>query len=210
MPTIIRDLPYFDQPTRVQVRGRWFSVAREQTIVWIGITEEGIQDLDPRTPCFPAILDIGCNYNLLINEQHLTGWAGIQPGYLRQLVRYARRWRARVAPGRECLAVSQRAGQVRRTCLAPAISARTLAGYCRVPGERRSTPVPAIAALGSQGVSSSGPADRDRLPSLACHHSHASTILAVCVNAAGNSDGRRFCPPASVRQSVPRHLGEAW
>jgi len=27
------------------------------------------------------------DYNLLINERHLTAWAGIQPGYLRQLVR---------------------------------------------------------------------------------------------------------------------------
>jgi hypothetical protein len=87
VPTIIRDLPYFEQPTPVQVRGRSFSVKRDQIVVWIGITEKGIQDLDPRTPCFPAILDIGCNYNLLINEQHLTAWAGIQPGYLRQLVR---------------------------------------------------------------------------------------------------------------------------
>jgi hypothetical protein len=71
VPTIIRDLPYFDQPTRVQVRGRSFSVKRDQIVVWIGITEKGIQDLDPRTPCFPAILDIGCHYNLLINEQHM-------------------------------------------------------------------------------------------------------------------------------------------
>ena len=77
MPTIIRDLPYFDQPTRVQVRGRSFSVKRDQIVVWIGITEKGIQDLDPRTPSFPAILDIGGNYNLLINEQHLTAWADI-------------------------------------------------------------------------------------------------------------------------------------
>ena len=87
MPSIIRDLPYFDQPTRVQVRGRSFSVKRDQIVVWINITEQGIKQLDPRVPRFPAILDIGCNYNLLINEQHLTGWAGIQPGYLRQLVR---------------------------------------------------------------------------------------------------------------------------
>jgi hypothetical protein len=87
VPSIIRDLPYFDQPTRVQVRGRSFSVKRDQIVVWINITEQGIKQLDPRVPRFPAILDIGCNYNLLINEQHLTGWAGIQPGYLRQLVR---------------------------------------------------------------------------------------------------------------------------
>ncbi len=87
MPSIIRDLPYFEQPTRVQVRGRSFSVKRDQIVVWISITEQGIKQFDPRVPRFPAILDIGCNYNLLINEQHLTAWAGIQPGYLRQLLR---------------------------------------------------------------------------------------------------------------------------
>jgi len=87
VPTIIRDSPYFDQPTRVQLRGRSFSVKRDQIILWISITEKGIPQPDPRVPRFPAILDSGCNYNLLINEQHLTAWAGIQPGYLRQLAR---------------------------------------------------------------------------------------------------------------------------
>ena len=87
MPTIIRDLPYFDQPTRVQVRGRSFSVKRDQIVVWISITEKGVQQLDPRVPRFPAILDTGCNCTLLINEQHLTSWAGIHLGYLPQLLR---------------------------------------------------------------------------------------------------------------------------
>jgi len=87
VPSIIRDLPFFDQATRVQVRGRSFFVKRDQIIVWVSIAEQGMLRLDPRVPCFPAILDSGCNYNLLINEQHLTAWAGIQPGYLRQLAR---------------------------------------------------------------------------------------------------------------------------
>jgi len=87
VPTIIRDLPYFDQPTRVQLSGRSFTVKRDQIILWISITEKGISQPDPRVPRFPAILDIGCNYNVLINERHLTAWAGIQPGYLRQLMR---------------------------------------------------------------------------------------------------------------------------
>jgi hypothetical protein len=87
VPSIIRDLPYFDQPSRVQVRGWSFPVKRDQIVLWISLTEKGIPQPDPRTPRFPAILDIGCNYNLLINERHLTAWAGIQPGYLRQLVR---------------------------------------------------------------------------------------------------------------------------
>ena len=60
---------------------------RDQIVVWISITEQGIQQLDPRVPRFPAILDMGCDYDLLINEEHLTAWPGIQPGYLRQLLR---------------------------------------------------------------------------------------------------------------------------
>ena len=87
MPSIIRELPYFDQPTRLQVRGRSFSVKRDQIVLWISVTEKGNAPLDPAAPRFPAILDIGCNYNFLINERHLTLWAGINPSYLRQLVR---------------------------------------------------------------------------------------------------------------------------
>lgn len=55
MPSIIRDLPYFDQATRVQVLGRPFSVKRDQIVVWISITEQGIQEFDPRVPRFPGI-----------------------------------------------------------------------------------------------------------------------------------------------------------
>jgi hypothetical protein len=87
MPSIIRDLPYFDQPTRVQVRGQSFSVKRDQIVLWISVTAQGVPHWDPRVPRFPAILDTGCNYNLLINERQLTAWAGIEPGYLRQLTR---------------------------------------------------------------------------------------------------------------------------
>ncbi len=85
VPRIIRDLPYFDRPTSVHVRGRSYSVKRDQIVLWISLTEQGVRQFDPRLPRFPAILDTGCNYNLQINEQHLTDWAGIQPGYLRKL-----------------------------------------------------------------------------------------------------------------------------
>ncbi len=85
MARIIRELPYFDQPTSVQVRGRSFPVKREQIILWISVAEQGREQLDPRTPRFPVILDTGCNHNFVINQQHLSDWAGIHPDYLPKL-----------------------------------------------------------------------------------------------------------------------------
>lgn len=87
MPRIIRDAPYFDHPTSVDVRGTSFPVKRDQIVFWISIAEQGTHEFDARTPRLPVILDIGCNYNLLINERHLTAWAGIHPDYLRKLAR---------------------------------------------------------------------------------------------------------------------------
>lgn len=85
MSAIIRDLPYFDQPSRLEVRGRTFPVKRDQIVLWISISEQGTQQLDPHAPHIPAILDTGCNYNMLINQRHPTAWAGIHPEYLPKL-----------------------------------------------------------------------------------------------------------------------------
>lgn len=82
---IIRELPYFEQPTSVHVRGRPFPVKREQIILWVSVAEQGQEQLDPRTPRLPAILDTGCNHNFVINQQHLSDWAGIHPSYLPKL-----------------------------------------------------------------------------------------------------------------------------
>lgn len=68
MSALIRDLPYFDQPSGVEVRGRTFPVKRDQIVLWISISEQGTQQLDPHAPRIPAILDTGCNYNMLINQ----------------------------------------------------------------------------------------------------------------------------------------------
>jgi hypothetical protein len=82
---ILRDLPYSDQPSTVEVRGRTFAVKRDQIILWISLSEKGLGQLDPRTPRFPAILDTGCNCNLLINQRQLATWAGIHPQHLPKL-----------------------------------------------------------------------------------------------------------------------------
>ena len=77
MPAIIRELPYFEHSESVQVRGRSFGVKRDQIVVWISISAKGEQELAPNTPRIPAILDTGCNHNLVINQQHLSVWASI-------------------------------------------------------------------------------------------------------------------------------------
>jgi hypothetical protein len=82
---IIHELPYFEQPTSVLVHGRSFPVKREQIVLWVSVADLGHEQLDARTPRIPAILDTGCNHNFVINQQHLTGWAGIHPDYLPKL-----------------------------------------------------------------------------------------------------------------------------
>jgi len=85
VPTIIRDLPYFDRATTITVRQHSFPVKPEQIVLWISVAEKGGRAWDPGTPRIPAILDTGCNHNLLINRRHLAVWAGIHAEYLRKL-----------------------------------------------------------------------------------------------------------------------------
>ena len=85
MATIIRDLPYFQDPTHVTVRGRTVSIHRFQTILWVSVTPKGLRTFDPNTPRFPAVFDPGFTHNFLIREEHLLQWAGLRPEHLREL-----------------------------------------------------------------------------------------------------------------------------
>lgn len=85
MTRVIQELPYFEQSTSVQVRGRSFPVKREQIVLWISVADQGQEQLDPRVPRIPAVLDTGCNHNFVINQHHLTAWVGIHPDYLPKL-----------------------------------------------------------------------------------------------------------------------------
>jgi hypothetical protein len=85
VPRIIRDLPSFDHPSTLMVRGRPFRVKRQQIIIWVGIAEMGLPSLHPKTPRIPAIFDTGCNHSFVIHERHLREWAGIHPASLRPL-----------------------------------------------------------------------------------------------------------------------------
>ncbi len=177
MPLILRNLPYFDEPTSVEVRGQSLSVKRDQIVLWISIAEKGLPKWDSRIPKFPAILDPGCNHNLLVNERQLANWAGIHPGYLPKLTSI------RVAGQ----SVSQLAANVwlhpnvrgRATSIRPSrrFESKTRAGHCRLSGDRRPAASPSSAAVGASCVPRRRPANRHRLPSLTRRRPHAVPVL---------------------------------
>src|SRR4051794_1513199 len=85
VPTIVRNLPFFDVPTTAIVQGRTIDVKADQIIVWVSLTEGGRAEPGPGCPRFPAILDTGHNHNVSIREQHLFQWAGLDPRSLTRL-----------------------------------------------------------------------------------------------------------------------------
>ena len=85
MPTIIRDLPYFDKETNITVRGRVYPVFSYQIVLWVSISPKGLDTLDTSTPRFPAVLDTGFTHNFLIQPDQLKSWAGLMPDHLKPL-----------------------------------------------------------------------------------------------------------------------------
>jgi hypothetical protein len=85
VPTILRDLPYFDRRTTVVVRGQDEEVKPTQIIVWASITDVGREDFDPAAPRFPVILDTGLSHNFSIKEELLGRWGGLDRRSLRKL-----------------------------------------------------------------------------------------------------------------------------
>jgi hypothetical protein len=85
VPAIIRNIPFFDRPTTVQVRGRSVRVKPDQIVVWVSVSEMGLRQLHPDTPRLPAILDTGSNHNFVIRRSQLLEWAGIHPEYVGSL-----------------------------------------------------------------------------------------------------------------------------
>jgi hypothetical protein len=83
--TIIRDLPYFQEQTRVTVRGRTLPVYSFQIVLWVSVCPKGLRTFDPNTPRFPAVLDPGFTHNFLMREDQLIQWAGLRSEHLREL-----------------------------------------------------------------------------------------------------------------------------
>ncbi len=77
--TVLRDLPYFDSRTVVEVRNRQVPIKPQQIVVWVSLAEIEQSYLVSGSPRFPAILDTGFSHNFAIREEHLNQWAGLQP-----------------------------------------------------------------------------------------------------------------------------------
>ena len=82
MPRILRNLPFFDADSRVEVRERSYRVLPRQIVVWVSLSPKGLKELDRRSPRFPAILDNAFTDGFLIHEEQLRRFAGLDPRYL--------------------------------------------------------------------------------------------------------------------------------
>jgi hypothetical protein len=82
VPTIIHNLPLVPAPTSVEVRQQRIAVKPYQAVVWVSVTPIGSAPFDARTPCIPAILDLGFNGCFAIREEQLRRWAGLDPRLL--------------------------------------------------------------------------------------------------------------------------------
>ncbi len=85
MPYILRELPFFREPTLARFPNGPARVKPYQIIFWISITESARTRLDPTVPRFPAILDTGHSHNLSIRQRHLLEWAKVNPVLLPSL-----------------------------------------------------------------------------------------------------------------------------
>jgi hypothetical protein len=85
MATILRKLPFFDSFTTAEVQGQAHRIFPLEIVVWVSLSPQGMRDLDPRTPRFPAVFDPGFSDAFLIHPQHLRRFAGLRPEHFRRL-----------------------------------------------------------------------------------------------------------------------------
>jgi hypothetical protein len=85
MAAILRDLPFFDHATTVEVSGQRYHVLPRQHIVWVSLSLKGLRELGPGTPRFPAIYDTGFTDAFLIHRDQLRLCAGLLPEHLSRI-----------------------------------------------------------------------------------------------------------------------------
>jgi hypothetical protein len=78
VPSILRQLPFFVDPTTVNVQGDTLPIKAHQIVTWVSVTRRGRMDLPPNPRRFPAIIDIGHTHNFSLSEHHLLEWAGLR------------------------------------------------------------------------------------------------------------------------------------
>jgi hypothetical protein len=84
---VLRRLPFFETPTAMSVRSERLTIKPYQIIVWVSLAVREQKELQPNTPRFPAVLDIGLSHNFSISEELLQRWSGLHPRSLRALGR---------------------------------------------------------------------------------------------------------------------------
>ena len=86
MPTILRDLPFFPNPTLLSIPGGpTISILNNQIIVWVSVTRPDLAEPSPYVRRFPAVLDTGYNRGFMTRQQQLLEWAGLAPTELYQV-----------------------------------------------------------------------------------------------------------------------------
>jgi len=72
---ILRQLPFLDPVSFVEVSGESVAIRGYQVIVWVSLSISEVLDGDASR--FPAVLDTGHNHNFSIRERQLVRWAGL-------------------------------------------------------------------------------------------------------------------------------------
>lgn len=80
---ILRQLPFHDATSDIEVAGEVVPVRPYQVVVWVSLSVRDVLDRD--APRFPAVLDTGHNHNFSIQERQLVAWAGLRPEALGRL-----------------------------------------------------------------------------------------------------------------------------
>ena len=68
MPAILRDLPFFDLDTTVEVRGRPYRVFPREHLVWVSVGHAVLPEWSPGTRRFPAVYDSGFTDAFLLHR----------------------------------------------------------------------------------------------------------------------------------------------
>jgi hypothetical protein len=90
MPAALRDLPFFNHDTVVEVAGQRYQVFARQHVVWVSVGHKALRELHAGTPYFPAIYDSGFTDAFLIHRHQLQQFASLHPQYLPALNRIMR------------------------------------------------------------------------------------------------------------------------
>jgi hypothetical protein len=92
MPTIIDASP-LSAGEEVFVGGRAVRLLRGQPVVWLSISPRNVILLPSVWPRFPAVVDTGFNGTVLLGDQQLREWAGVNPRQLAVMTGGGAVWR---------------------------------------------------------------------------------------------------------------------